>query len=113
MEPHELAAKAADYIEEHGHTKYTLEDWDGRVCISGALILAGGGSIGPRSTVVPPSWSEVMKLVGRHVGLSAAWTVVGWNNAPERTQEEVVAVLREVAGQTVPIGDAHDQMLTG
>lgn len=109
MEPHELAARAADYIEEHGHTKFILEDAKGRVCLNGAIIKAGGGSCAPRALVsIPDGWRATMLLVENYLG--GPIHPVDWNNAPERTQDEVVAVLRAVAGQRVPV-DAHDQEL--
>ena len=45
MTPSQIAFKAADYIAEHGHCKYTLMDEAGRVCLEGAVRMAAYGRI--------------------------------------------------------------------
>ena len=73
--------KAADLIEKHGHCKYVLRDKQGRFCIWGALIFVG-----------VPCFS-VEKRLQKYLGRDS----ITWNNAPERTAEEVVSTLRRVA----------------
>ena len=43
MTPSQIAFKAADYMAEHGHCKYTLVDEAGRVCLEGAVRMAAYG----------------------------------------------------------------------
>ncbi len=80
--------KAADYIEEHGHCKHVLCDDKGAVCIRGALIRVG-------------SFTQLTKAELRLKEFGIPWNervgVVDWNNAPERTGEEVIAALRAAA----------------
>ena len=45
MTPSQIAFKAADYMTEHGHCKYTLMDEAGRVCLEGAVRMAAYGKI--------------------------------------------------------------------
>lgn len=74
--------KAADIIRERGWCQNTLEDDDGHVCAVNAIILAGGLGSGASG------------LVRDFVG---AGSLVGWNNAPERTAEEVIAAFENTA----------------
>ena len=47
MTPSQIAFKAADYMAEHGHCKYTLVDEAGRVCLEGAVRMIAYGHTGP------------------------------------------------------------------
>lgn len=77
---------AADYIEEHGWCQRQMEDGM-KVCAMRALMV-----VAPLSVAVI---SEVM--LRRHIG--AKWGIPAWNDAPERTKEEVVEAMR-VAGRS-------------
>lgn len=72
---------AADYIEKHGHCKFTIEDREGRVCAMGVLnkVRAANGSS-----------ARLYKFIGCD-------SIVNWNNRPERTPEEVIAAFRGAA----------------
>jgi hypothetical protein len=41
-------------------------------------------------------YDDAYEALRRHVGVDIGW-VAGWNDAPERTQAEVVAALRGAA----------------
>jgi hypothetical protein len=75
--------QAADYLEEHGHCKHDLRDWEGRVCLLGALISIG------QSSGLAMGYAAMSGYLGSDP--------VSWNNAPERTKGEVVAALRAAA----------------
>jgi hypothetical protein len=74
---------AADYMEAHGHCKHAIEDSRGRVCLLGAIIRVGKEHF--------YAASDRMRNYTKHPALS------DWNNARERTQEEVVAAFRAAA----------------
>lgn len=96
-EESQLLLKAASIVEQKGHTKNQLcSDYDpehGSVCLLGALNHAQRGS----------AWfgddqqsKAVREIAGRVYG--GSWIkAVAWNNAPERTQTEVVSALRMAA----------------
>lgn len=82
---------AADAIERFGHAKHVLRHRGlGAMCLSGAINYA---STGDAHTHHPDRDAWVYYL-----GHQLQWEMlVMWNDAPERTKEEVVALLREVA----------------
>lgn len=81
--------RAADEIEARGwHQGDWIEDDTGCVCAEGALYFAGASA-----KLVAVSISPTGKLFRDHIGES----IVDWNDAPERTQAEVVAALRSAA----------------
>jgi hypothetical protein len=79
--------RTADYIEEHGWCQHQLRDPKGRVCLAAAITKDmhnyddGGATIN--------AWG----LLKRSLGGSA----MKWNDAPERTKDEVIAKLKELA----------------
>lgn len=87
--------EAADFIEKYGHCKNTLLDFEGRVCLFGAIHLVTG------------EWRnhfpEHSKRLAQHLGIrfrgfsSARNELVDWNNHPSRTADEVISALREAA----------------
>lgn len=102
----EILTKAADLIEPEGAwtQKANARDSEGRktfasgedavcFCMAGALIHAGGGAY-PKEfvdAVLPPARGGLDRLVF-------------FNDAPERTQAEVVAKLREAAERALSQG---------
>lgn len=87
-EVREALLKAAELVEK-GHCKHTLRVEKGGVtsfCVVGACCEAAG-STGAHDLIV---------LTAKAAGLSY-YELITWNNAPERTQAEVVAVLRKAA----------------
>ena len=73
---------AADTIDLCGWTQGRFETNDGRVCVSRAL--GGDGSLPARLAFVAYLKVESM---------------IGWNDTPGRTQEEVTGALRACADQ--------------
>lgn len=94
MTNQEIAAKAADLIESRGHAKGALIDHRGRLCLLGALNMAASGS--PRHCV---RGRNALCYVENYID---DWSGIDWNNRPERTPEEVIAVLRAAAVMNTP-----------
>lgn len=98
LEPwRKLLLDAADALETRGHVKGVLCD-GGRVCVRGALNVAVHGNY-TFPAVYPPSYNEAEQVIADHLGFHNIYDVVEWNNAPERTQAEVVGALRACAAQ--------------
>lgn len=93
----ETLNKAADVIEERGHTKYALQDSQGRVCLYGAINLALSGSATSFSVKV----SNTQHQFASRLGFQSASSAIDWNNRNWRTQEEVINRLREAARKEV------------
>lgn len=88
--------KAAALIETYGHAKMTVCDDGGRMCLRGALVAAQG-----RERNVMELDAMNMDRCSQAADLRIAYVVggdsVGWNNAKERTAEEVISTMRRVA----------------
>lgn len=82
-----ILSVAADLIEQRGLSKFALEDERGGLCINGAIMKALDGHWSDDH----PAVVAVRRNFGSHCGH------VEWNNAPERTAGEVVALLRSLA----------------
>lgn len=82
--------EAADYIEEHGHCKNMLHTDGGQVCAIGALCAVAD------FTILFSASDRVRSFLnlGHELHFNP---VVTWNNAPERTKEEVISAFREAA----------------
>lgn len=110
----QLLAKAADILEERGHTKYILEDHSGGVCAIGALNIAHHGCSRHRGG---DGVYSAVKLVETALGLRPdRWSRLGplaeWNNANCRTGAEVIDAFRQCAGvPNLVLGNAHDREL--
>jgi hypothetical protein len=103
----ELRLKAAEILEERGHCKWMLCDEEtGRVCVNGALLLAAGAPVEKLRRCDWDIWldgrsdavTEAVKAMGfvhEQAGSGSTLESSVWNNKPERTQEEVIARLRE------------------
>lgn len=84
--------KAADYIEEHG---WWQGDYShaGHVCMIGAVGFVTGENVcNLHSKVYEPN--HFLHMLSQYVGTH---DVSIWNDAPERTAEEVIATLRKCA----------------
>jgi hypothetical protein len=73
--------RAAAYIEEHGWCQRAMEDASGRVCLIEAITSTGGYLDGVGAAIE--------RLIGPDF--------ISWNDAPGRTQTEVVKMLRAAA----------------
>lgn len=81
---------AAYVIRERGHCKRALENRAGQVCIAGSINVAVSGNARSHAMGWPIGlWSAV-------VAASNA-DPVGWNNAPETTEQDVIAALERGA----------------
>jgi hypothetical protein len=88
---------AADLLERQGWCQVYMEDSDGRHCVVGALSAA----------------AAVAHSRVAHAGAeNAIWARVGmptaWNDAPERTEQEVLDLLRSVAKDQRRIAEGLD-----
>lgn len=104
LEPwRQILRAAAAHIRAHGHTKGCMRDWRGRTCARGAIHTADSLRRYP-DTPMPVPMSTLPEAVradaeltvfvaghGRFSGLTA------WNDAPERTAEEVIAAMEACA----------------
>lgn len=91
--PIDILRMAADLIEEKGHLKHQLFDSTGAMCVNGAMWFAARKE--------KDLFLAANEILGKSIGVSknflGFWDLPGWNNAPERTGEEVIAKLRETA----------------
>ena len=97
----EVAGKAADLMATYGHVKCTAQDDEGRMCIGGAVSMAlTGDAYGAWQS---DDFWEVLQNAGeilfeRGAVKAADCSIpVWWNNRPETTEGEVIALLRETA----------------
>lgn len=90
--------EAADYMEEHGFCKHYLFDEDGGVCALGAIVKASGRNFGfELSSKDLLSVVHLTNFIEKTTEFRGQLAIPLWNNAPERTQAEVVATLRAAA----------------
>lgn len=76
-----LLLEAAQYIREHGHAKRALVDEHGAACLVGAINMVHSGN-------------QARHQVQHFLKVKC---LVAWNNAPERTADEVIAALEGAA----------------
>jgi hypothetical protein len=92
--------KAADEILVRGHIKESCINAAGEVCALGALSLAAGLQV---VDPVTDKWNgppvayhlidRIIRLMANRLGVYTA----EWNDAPERTADEVIEELRQTA----------------
>lgn len=104
----EILMRAADLIEERGHTKHVQVDEEGRLCLHGALSIAiyGSANAPERFDVNERLYSfapHAANTWARTPGLKATYyEFATWNNMPSRTGKEVIDLLRGAARHKVP-----------
>ena len=81
----ELRKKAAAVIQERGWCQDDYED-NGAVCTIGALNVAAGRTPDDEDL-------EQLSSVAESMGLFVLGGIAAWNDAPDRTQAEVIARL--------------------
>jgi hypothetical protein len=86
--------RAADVIAERGLCKGSFEGPDGSVCAGGALRVALTG--GPTNPLGDDQFGTYMYAVHRMTDVVDD-VVVNWNDAPQRTADDVIAALQEAA----------------
>lgn len=99
MNTSEILNKAADIVEQRGHSKGVYSDSTGRVCAVGAINAA---ILGTTKIEHLPIWysgldTHAGRVLHSLVCADEYWSITDWNDAPERTKEEVVAALRQAA----------------
>jgi hypothetical protein len=100
---------AADLIEQHGHRKGEFRDMHGRYCAYGALRDAAGivadGAVsnldynGGKWLAFRSARHALEHHLSRESG--GTWSISRWNDAPERTTDEVIAALRGATAKAV------------
>lgn len=116
--PSQLLRRAADIMEERGHAKGVLmvshagqHGAIGSVCAIGALLVAAGSIVGVEQDAIHWSYDDIdMPLLTKAQNILASqlqllglppsgWgcTIPNWNNDPNRSGDEVIAKMREVA----------------
>ncbi len=106
LECAEDLSKAAELIRIHGHAKHVLQNTNGAMCLRGALRMAiirepfllreSAGDEFLRQRRAEAFVSDVVDPAKCY----KEWpedNIIWWNNAIERTQDEVVLALEEAA----------------
>ncbi|MFF8831316.1 hypothetical protein [Streptomyces sp. NPDC015131] len=99
--------EAAEYIAEHGHHKGSYEHWSAGAehpvtCALGALRRVTGdrGMMGGRfyeAAALLGSHLEREGLIPRYEGVVPLSHIPIWNDAPERTAEDVILAMKRAA----------------
>lgn len=76
----------ADFFEENNWIQGSYQDHEGGFCLVGGIGHMGCSDASQRNL-----FGELSQRINRH-GLPM--TIVAWNDAPGRTKEEVIALLR-------------------
>lgn len=87
--------------DRFGESVDTSDDAACRFCAMGAVYRAAG--ISSRARTPAP----IITATRAHLSKVLGCGVAHWNDAPERTQQEVVAKLREAAALALAKGDAR------
>lgn len=98
-EPNRILLEAAAYIREHGHTKAEMGTHGGARCALGAIRSA---------TRMHKNWDPMDRFRWRVAAEEAMIANLGcevqdWNDAPERTAQEVISTLETVALTAVSV----------
>jgi hypothetical protein len=84
-----LLNKAADLLVQTGHTKWTLIDSQGQMCANGAIYFAAESR--------HLDFYAGADALASYLKLGDRRQIPAWNNAPERTGEEVIDAFRQAA----------------
>jgi hypothetical protein len=105
-----IFSKAADVLIEGGHCKSKLEAGTAH-CGIGALLVAEYGTVFPGGH----EWARPDTAFGKARGLLKdlyPHGFVDWNNAPERTGEDVVRLFKELAAKMdADIGEENPKIV--
>jgi hypothetical protein len=85
---------AADYIEKHGWCQNRLTDIAGRVCAAGAIRAALGIA---ESEIPGDTYHAVRHAIYRVAPLTHEVPLPSWNDAPDRTEQDVLDMFRAAA----------------
>lgn len=87
--------RAVEVLDERGWCQEVAEDRDGRVCALGALRVS---AFGDANSYDDDLEHQVLRPLHDHLGQ----LVAPWNDAPERTEDDVKAALLAVAESVGP-----------
>lgn len=101
----QVLIKAADLLEEHGHTKHARERANGSMCFLGALEKAQGDGdpkilYRPDSPLTYAASEAISRMLGLDTGRYGGdhrCACVDWNNDDDRTGQEVIDAMRLAA----------------
>lgn len=82
--------EAAEIIKKNGHRKGAAGSMGTARCVVGAICEAGFHAGGRSQSVIDEACNRVQQLV-------VPTNIVDWNDAPERTADEVIKALQEAA----------------
>ena len=99
-----ILLRAASNVRERGLAKHTQEDTLGRVCLHGAISIAAYGLPHVHGETGQQADRAVCRYLKSQGIIVCDAGAAHWNNADERTAEEVIAALEgaamaEMAGQ--------------
>lgn len=106
----DVLLKAASLLEQHGHAKKTMRATDGSMCAMGALWCADSGNTYTLKDrgLMDDAALAICKALNLQMD-RADWrkppvvAIVQWNNAPERTGQEVIDAMRLAAKQVAEV----------
>ncbi len=98
----DLLYKAAALLEKHGHAKYVRKSVNGSMCLLGAIEVAEHGEViafRRDSGLTIQAAEAIIQALGikPHKREDARFPAVNWNNADERTAQEVIDTMRLAA----------------
>lgn len=95
----QILRKAAEALRKKGHTKGTRLNHAGQMCAIGAIEhVTNGNYIDDSDAAVKALGEHVPQSpIERHTRNPISWAIADWNNAPERTAEEVIATFEAAA----------------
>lgn len=98
MRTSDVLEAAAAVIEARGHFKGGYLGWGGSVCAAGAIRCVIGINLAdPPRALLLDERKPALALARGVSGSDDLHTIPEWNDAPERTAAEVIAMLRAVA----------------
>lgn len=83
---------AIDILNERGWTQGVVRNAKGEVCLIGALGIATG------RIATNNGYCSALETCGRKLGIPVG-SVITWNDAPERSKEDVILILKELASE--------------
>ena len=92
--PDEMLRAAADYLEEHGWIQGEGIRADGAACALGAIWAVGGSVLNTPESHEETAARLLLQQRIAALGYPHPDCIPSWNDELERTQAEVIAVLR-------------------
>ena len=97
MTPAETLRKAADVIRERGWYQGDFEKYPGGPCCASEAIYRASGVYSGNYSDQRQLLSKAFDFLSEAAGLSPSELIAPWNDAPERTADEVIAALLKAA----------------